>query len=66
MLFQQQELSTINKCPVCLHGRNFNILSKDGFLCTHCLNEFKLKGKKLYLLEINENGDINPIVLIEF
>jgi hypothetical protein len=51
----------LTECPICLHGRFFNHLSKDGFFCSSCLNEFKVKGKQTYLIEINgENGDMKP------
>jgi hypothetical protein len=55
----QQEI--LKDCPICLNGRFLNRLSKDGFYCMSCLNEFKIKGKKPYLMEINiENGDAIP------
>jgi hypothetical protein len=55
---------TMECCPVCLNGRFVNRLSKDSFFCASCLNEFKVMGKKVYLMEINEvNGDAKPVVV---
>ncbi len=53
---RQQEQPQLTDCPVCLHGRFLNRLSKDGFFCSNCLNEFKISGKKTYILDINPNS----------
>jgi hypothetical protein len=59
-----KNLKDMESCPICLNGRFLNRLSKDGFYCTSCLNEFKMIGSKTYLIDINpENGDIKPKVL---
>ncbi len=54
----------MDSCPICSNGRFLNRLSKDGFYCMSCLNEFKVKGKKTYLIEINElSGEMKPILV---
>lgn len=51
--------SSLKDCPICLHGRFLNKLSKDGFFCTNCLNEFKIINEQAYLVEIDEEkGDM--------
>lgn len=60
-----KKLQVLNICPFCKNNRFLNRLSKDGFFCHCCLNEFKVKNNKMYLIEINEyNGEMNPIALI--
>jgi hypothetical protein len=57
-------LKTMDSCPICLNGRFLNRISQDGFFCACCLNEFKVKGDKKYLMEINEaNGEAKPTLL---
>jgi ribosomal protein L37AE/L43A len=40
-----KNLKDMESCPICLNGRFLNRLSKDGFYCTSCLNEFKMPVK---------------------
>jgi hypothetical protein len=61
---QPKEQEKLNDCPICLNGRFLNRLSKDGFFCMSCLNEFKVKNKKTYILEINEtNGEASRVLV---
>ena len=54
----------MSACPICQHGRFLNRLAKDRFFCLSCLNEFRLSGKKTYLLEINDkNGDVKTVLI---
>ncbi len=63
---KQAPIVTLDSCPTCLNGRFLNRLSKEGFFCTNCLNEFKISGKKLYCMEINiENGEARPMLIKE-
>jgi hypothetical protein len=51
----------LKECPVCLHSRFLNRLSKDNFFCVSCLNEFSVKKGKTYWMEINgESGEVKP------
>lgn len=61
---EPKTLKTMDSCPICLNGRFLNRISQDGFFCTSCLNEFKVRGKQTCLIEINgENGDIKPTLI---
>ncbi len=53
--------NNIMKCPCCSKTRFINRISKTEFFCVNCLIELKIKEKKLFIIESDEEGNIKNL-----
>lgn len=48
----------LSVCPVC-NGKSFlNRISRRIFFCADCFNEIEVRGKKVYVLDVDEEGNV--------